>query len=192
MRVFAVVFDSFSLVSADRSNLLGRVRPFRSPFLEHLSHAAQLVDHVVNVWEDEGPESLPQGSGALSLARPTREVSVCESSGPCSPPRWRGAAGRVRVPAARLAQRALVRSLPQPHRTVSTLATQAEWQTRLLPAATDQMAREATGCRHRNSQLPRRPPRAWPGHPARATDRRSTIASAWVNYRLISNADSVG
>jgi hypothetical protein len=38
-----------------------------------------------------------------------------------------------------------------PDRTISSLAAQAEWQTRLLPAATDQMAPEATRCRHRNS-----------------------------------------
>jgi hypothetical protein len=34
------------------------------------------------------------------------------------------------------------------NRTTSTLAAQGEWQTRLLPAAADQMATETTGCRH--------------------------------------------
>jgi hypothetical protein len=43
-------------------------------------------------------------------------------------------------------------------RTAGTLAAQAEWQTRLLPAAAAQMAREASGCRHMNGQPPR-PPR---------------------------------
>jgi hypothetical protein len=33
-------------------------------------------------------------------------------------------------------------------RSAGTLAGQAEWQTRLLPAAADQMVREAAGCRH--------------------------------------------
>jgi len=40
-------------------------------------------------------------------------------------------------------------------RTPGTLAAQAEWQTRLLPAAAAQMAREAAGCRHVNGQPPR-------------------------------------
>jgi hypothetical protein len=44
-------------------------------------------------------------------------------------------------------------------RTAGTLAAQAEWQTRLLPAAAAQMAREASGCRHMNGQPPR-PPRS--------------------------------
>jgi hypothetical protein len=35
-----------------------------------------------------------------------------------------------------------------PRRTAAALAAQAEWQTRLLPAAADQMARETTGCQH--------------------------------------------
>jgi hypothetical protein len=35
-----------------------------------------------------------------------------------------------------------------PRRAASTLAGQAEWQTRLLPAAASQMASDATGCRH--------------------------------------------
>ena len=35
-----------------------------------------------------------------------------------------------------------------PHRAASTLAGQAEWQTRLLPAAAAQMARDTTGCHH--------------------------------------------
>ena len=35
-----------------------------------------------------------------------------------------------------------------PRRTGNVLAAQAEWQTRLLPAAADQMARETTGCQH--------------------------------------------
>lgn len=35
-----------------------------------------------------------------------------------------------------------------PQRTGGTLGAQAEWHTRLLPAAASQMAHEATGCRH--------------------------------------------
>src|SRR6266487_613211 len=36
----------------------------------------------------------------------------------------------------------------QPIRTTSSLVGQAEWQTRLLPAAADQMTRETSRCRH--------------------------------------------
>ena len=36
----------------------------------------------------------------------------------------------------------------QPRRTASRLAGQAEWQTRLLAAAAEQMQRETTRCRH--------------------------------------------
>jgi hypothetical protein len=36
----------------------------------------------------------------------------------------------------------------RPQRNDSTLASQAEWQTRLLPAAAEQMAYDATGCQH--------------------------------------------
>jgi hypothetical protein len=50
-------------------------------------------------------------------------------------------------------------------RTPEILAAQAEWQTRLLPAAADQMAVEADGCQHAaaNRGLPSRPRRAHPG-----------------------------
>jgi hypothetical protein len=49
-------------------------------------------------------------------------------------------------------------------RTASTLAAQAEWQTRLLPAAAGQMAREASRCDHRNHTLRHPPsPPNWPG-----------------------------
>jgi len=37
----------------------------------------------------------------------------------------------------------------QPRRSASMLAGQAEWQTRLLPAAAEQIARETSGCGHR-------------------------------------------
>ena len=43
-----------------------------------------------------------------------------------------------------------------PERTAATLAAQAEWQTRLLPAAAEQMALEATRCSHSTTN-PRRP-----------------------------------
>jgi hypothetical protein len=40
------------------------------------------------------------------------------------------------------------------NRTSGTLAAQGEWQTRLLPAAADQMAHEAEGCTHSRSRRP--------------------------------------
>jgi hypothetical protein len=43
-------------------------------------------------------------------------------------------------------------------RTSGTLAAQAEWQTRLLPAAAGQMAREAAGCPHTSAATWRQPP----------------------------------
>lgn len=46
-----------------------------------------------------------------------------------------------------------------PERTPEILAGQAEWQTRLLPAAADQMAVEADGCQHARRIPPERPPR---------------------------------
>jgi hypothetical protein len=48
----------------------------------------------------------------------------------------------------------------QPRRTPATLAGQAEWQTRLLAAAADQMARETARCPHTVTRAPRPP---WPG-----------------------------
>jgi hypothetical protein len=49
-------------------------------------------------------------------------------------------------------------------RTPEILAAQAEWQTRLLPGAADQMAVEADGCQHAagSRSLPSRPRRARP------------------------------
>ena len=41
----------------------------------------------------------------------------------------------------------------QPHRTGPMLSGQAEWQARLLPAAADLMAREASACPHRRSRI---------------------------------------
>ena len=46
-----------------------------------------------------------------------------------------------------------------PQRDSRILAAQAEWHTRLLPAAAGQMASEATGCRH-SPGVARRPPSA--------------------------------
>lgn len=43
----------------------------------------------------------------------------------------------------------------QPRRTASALAGQAEWQTRILPAAVDQLKRETTGCSHGHSAIRR-------------------------------------
>jgi hypothetical protein len=45
----------------------------------------------------------------------------------------------------------------QPSRTAGTLAGQAEWQTRLLPAAADQMARETSRCTHATGTRTRSP-----------------------------------
>ncbi len=42
-----------------------------------------------------------------------------------------------------------------PGRTAATLAAQAEWQTRLLPAAAEQMTLEAGNCRHHPRSRPR-------------------------------------
>jgi hypothetical protein len=47
-----------------------------------------------------------------------------------------------------------------PDRTGVSLAAQAEWQTRLLPAAAEQMAFDATGCPHARSTPRRQPPPA--------------------------------
>ena len=49
-----------------------------------------------------------------------------------------------------------------PRRTGGALAAQAEWQTRLLPAAAEQMAREATGCPHTTGTTWRQPSRHAP------------------------------
>jgi len=53
----------------------------------------------------------------------------------------------------------------EPERSSHALAAQAEWQTRLLPAAADQMARAAAGCHHLASSLtyPSPPSGALPG-----------------------------
>jgi hypothetical protein len=45
----------------------------------------------------------------------------------------------------------------RPQRSGGTLAAQAEWQTRLLPAAAEQMAYEAAGCQHTQSATRRQP-----------------------------------
>jgi hypothetical protein len=52
-----------------------------------------------------------------------------------------------------------------PERTAASLAAQAEWQTRLLPAAAEQMAFDATGCPHARSTPRRQPPPAGRGAP---------------------------
>ncbi len=49
-----------------------------------------------------------------------------------------------------------------PERAASTLAGQAEWQTRLLPAAATQMARDTAGCQHGPGSPRRRDPPAPP------------------------------
>jgi hypothetical protein len=47
-----------------------------------------------------------------------------------------------------------------PERTAASLAAQAEWQTRLLPAAAEQMAFDAAGCPHTRNAPRRQPPPA--------------------------------
>src|ERR1022692_1144251 len=59
-----------------------------------------------------------------------------------------------------------------PRRNGSTLAAQSEWQTRLLPAAAEQMARETTSCPHGPGTALRRPspgarPASRPAYPRR-------------------------
>ena len=51
-----------------------------------------------------------------------------------------------------------------PDRTTATVASQAEWQTRLLPALAEQMYLETTRCQHTRQPAPRRPSSAV--HPA--------------------------
>jgi hypothetical protein len=51
-----------------------------------------------------------------------------------------------------------------PQRDNRTIAAQAEWHTRLLPAAAEQMAFEATGCHH-SAALARRQPSTGSFHP---------------------------
>jgi hypothetical protein len=60
-----------------------------------------------------------------------------------------------------------------PNRNAATLAGQAEWQTRLLPAAADQMLMETTKCEH--TQPLTRPPTTHCRHPRQ---RRSTVSTA--------------
>ncbi|MGH3273194.1 MAG: hypothetical protein ACRDNZ_02575, partial [Streptosporangiaceae bacterium] len=54
-----------------------------------------------------------------------------------------------------------------PERAGPTLAAQAEWQTRLLPAAAEQMVFDVTGCAHARNTSHRQPPgsRATPPSP---------------------------
>jgi hypothetical protein len=47
-----------------------------------------------------------------------------------------------------------------PERTAASLTAQAEWQTRLLPAAAEQMAFDATSCPHARNAPRRQPPPA--------------------------------
>jgi hypothetical protein len=50
----------------------------------------------------------------------------------------------------------------QPRRTARTLAGQGEFQTRLLPAAAEQMHQETTRCRHADTWRAGGPPRSYP------------------------------
>ena len=59
-----------------------------------------------------------------------------------------------------------------PERQPSALASQAEWQTRLLPALAEQLYLETTRCQHAQQAADRRPSQAGtarngerPGHP---------------------------
>jgi hypothetical protein len=54
-----------------------------------------------------------------------------------------------------------------PERTAGTVASQAEWQTRLLPALAEQMYLETTHCQHAQEPRTQRPPLTgppWPPH----------------------------
>jgi hypothetical protein len=55
----------------------------------------------------------------------------------------------------------------RPDRTAGILASQGEWQTRLLPAAAEQMAYEATGCPHTPSVTRRQAPSTYANPPLR-------------------------
>ena len=71
-----------------------------------------------------------------------------------------------------------------PERTAASLAAQAEWQTRLLPAAAEQMAFDATGCPH--ARMHSSPPatRRWPGHTAASlTMNATTVMLPWTTWR---------
>ena len=54
-----------------------------------------------------------------------------------------------------LAERVVVRPVLDPDRNSAALAAQAEWQTRLLPAAAEQMTLEASSCPHHTRSRPR-------------------------------------
>ena len=57
-----------------------------------------------------------------------------------------------------------------PERTAGTVASQAEWQTRLLPALAEQMYLETTRCQHAQEPRTQRPPLTGPlGPPHRRT-----------------------
>ena len=57
-----------------------------------------------------------------------------------------------------------------PERTAGTVASQAEWQTRLLPALAEQMYLETTRCQHAQEPRTQRPPLTGPlGPPHRHT-----------------------
>ena len=47
-----------------------------------------------------------------------------------------------------------------PERTAGTVASQAEWQTRLLPALAEQMYLETTRCQHAQQPRTQQPPSA--------------------------------
>jgi hypothetical protein len=55
----------------------------------------------------------------------------------------------------------------RPDRTAGILASQGEWQTRLLPAGAEQMAYEATGCPHTPSSTHRQAPSTYANPPLR-------------------------
>ena len=62
-----------------------------------------------------------------------------------------------------------------PDRTAGTIASQAEWQTRLLPALAEQMYLETTRCEHAQQSARRQPP---PTRPVTQPERRTGNADA--------------
>ena len=115
-----------------------------------------------------------RGGGSPTTRAATRRSPGCgawvERGVPARlrPPRRRaggvlGAAPAVPVHPG-LAVRAVVRPVPAPGRTQATLAGQAEWHTRLLAAAAEQLARETRALPPRHRPLPRAPAGRGRGH----------------------------
>ena len=116
-----------------------------------------------------GPTSRRQrrGGGTWPTPNESRRSTGCapgssRSTGPAtaiSPPRCRPAGNSTRCACTPWTGSANSgpSSTSNPERSATTLAAQAEWQTRLLPAAADQMAQAAASCQH-TARQPHYPP----------------------------------